>query len=79
MSLPYELIPLIAVLGLSMRYAAVPDASARSKCIVGGAAVASLLVGRYVSGLAALVVQIGVSLYVLLYLKVTAEDRRGKP
>ena len=70
----YGMILTVACVLLAVRYAFVGRASVRSKCIVGGMAVASVLVPWRI---AAIVGQLAVSLYVLLYLKAfpPGEDR----
>jgi hypothetical protein len=62
----YGAILTVACVLLAIRYAFIGRASVRSKCIVGGMAVASLFIPWRI---ATLLVQLTVSLYVLLYLK----------
>jgi len=70
--MPYELIPLVISVGLSIRYLMVGDASAGSKAAVALAVGASLVIWwRYPGWLvAATLLQVGASLYILVYLKV---------
>jgi hypothetical protein len=74
--MPYDLILLIAAIGLAIRYAAIKSASDRSKCLVGGCALASLVIARLLPAwhLAASLLQLGVSFYVALYLVVISES-----
>jgi len=62
----YGVILSVACLLLTIRFAFVGRASLRSKCIVGGMALGSFLIPWPVG---ALLVQLAVSLYVLLYFK----------
>jgi hypothetical protein len=62
----YGVILTVACVLLAIRYAFVGRASVRSKCIVGGMAVASFLIPWRI---ATILGQLAVSLYVLLYLK----------
>jgi hypothetical protein len=62
----YGWILTVACVLLSIRYGFVDGASLRSKCIVGGMALASLLIPWQIG---AVLAQLAVSLYVLLYLK----------
>jgi hypothetical protein len=73
--MPYGLVLLIAAPVLAFRYATCKEASSRSKRLVVGLIVASFLVVEYLPAwyLAATLLQLAVSIYVLLYLKVTAE------
>lgn len=65
----------VACLLLAISYAFIGRASVRSKCIVGGIAFGSFLIPWRIG---AVVTQLAVSLYVLLYLKAfPAGDRRG--
>ena len=70
--MPYELIPLVISLGLAIRYLMVGDASVGSKAAVTLAVGASLVIWwRYPLWLvAATLLQVGASIYVLIYLKV---------
>jgi len=68
----YALIPLVVSAVLVLRYVSMGDPSALSKIIVVAALGASLLVWwRYPASLvAAVLLQVGVSLFVLIYLRV---------
>jgi hypothetical protein len=72
----YGVILTVACVLLAVRYAFVVRASVRSRCIVGGMAVASFLVPWRI---AAIVGQLAISLYVLLYLKAfpPGDEKRG--
>jgi hypothetical protein len=63
----YGAILTVACVLLAVRYAFVERASARSKWIVGGIAVVSLVIPWRIG---AILGQLSISLYVLLYLKV---------
>jgi hypothetical protein len=69
--MPYELIGLFISLGLAARYLLLGDASTGSKCAVGLAVGASLVIWwRYPKWLvAATLLQVVTSIYVLIYLK----------
>ena len=68
----YELIPLVISVGLAIRYLMLGDASVGSKAAVTIAVGASLVIWwRYPLWLvAATLLQVGASIYVLIYLKV---------
>ena len=72
--LPYPLISLVASLILGVWYVALADASRRSKVVVSAVVVAGLILGwRYPRWiLIAILLQVAVSLYVLIYVKVNA-------
>ena len=69
--MPYALIPLLAAVGLGVRYLALGDASLRSKVIVGAVVVASLAIWWFYPAwmIVATLSQVAVSVFVLLYLK----------
>jgi hypothetical protein len=58
------LLPFLA-LGLGLHYLRTADASARTKTIIGGLLVASVLFARWMPALAPTVIQIVVSAYIL--------------
>ena len=70
----YSLIPLVVSIGLAVRYLSMMDPSIASKAAVGAAVGASLVIWWQYPGLmvAATLLQVGASLYVLIYLKVNA-------
>ena len=70
--MPYELIPLVVSGGLAVRYLSMGDPSVGSKVAVGGAVGASLIVWwQYPQWMVvAVLLQVGASIYVLIYLKV---------
>jgi hypothetical protein len=63
----YGIILSVACLLLTIRFALVGQASPRSKCIAGGMALGAFLIPWPIG---AVLVQLAVSLYVLLYFKV---------
>jgi hypothetical protein len=70
--MPYALIAMLAALLLGVRYLVLGDASLRSKIAVVAAVVASLVIWWYFPQwmVVAILLQVGVSLFVMLYLKV---------
>lgn len=72
--MPYALIPMLAAVGLGIRYLFLPDASARSRIIVASAVLLSIAIWWYFPKwmVAATLLQVGVSIFVLLYLKVNS-------
>ena len=70
--MPYELIPLVVSGALVIRYLSLGDPSAASKVAMVAALGASLMVWWQFPGwmVVAVLVQVGVSLWVLIYLKV---------
>jgi hypothetical protein len=68
MEIPYWIIPLVAVIWLTIQYMSSPDASIRSKRLVGGLALASVLIPRFlpVLSLPSSLLQIGICVYLLL-------------
>jgi hypothetical protein len=72
---PYGLLGLLLALGLSIRYFASGEASRRSKLVLAVVLAVSLLISwRYPHLLAvATVLQAGVGIYVLIYLKVNPD------
>jgi hypothetical protein len=72
--MPYGAILTVACVLLAVRYAFVERASARSKGIVGGIAVVSLVIPWRIG---AILGQLAVSVYVLLYLKAFSPGDKG--
>jgi hypothetical protein len=70
--MPYELVALVVSGGLAVRYLSMSDPSTASKAAVGAVVGASLIVWwRYPEQMVvAVLLQVGASLYVLIYLKV---------
>jgi hypothetical protein len=69
--MPYGLILLVGALVLAFRYIATKGTSARSKYLVGATVLASLVVPWCFprSHLASALLQLGVGVYVLIYMK----------
>jgi hypothetical protein len=67
----YSLIPLLAAIALGFHFVVIVDASPRSKAIIGGMVVLSLVlffrIPRYL--VVATLLQVAASIYVLVYLK----------
>jgi hypothetical protein len=73
--MPYGLIFPIAVVWLTVRYGRLSEPSVRSKWIVGGLAAASFALSWYVSIYLAMVVQLGICFFVLLYMQVKTQGK----
>jgi hypothetical protein len=75
--MPYGLIALITCAGLSVWYVTITDAPRRSKYLVGGISLASLMVCWRLPAwrLMAAPLLIATGIYVLLYLKATSDTR----
>jgi hypothetical protein len=65
MPMPYGLLLNLLFLGLGVHYVFVADASARSKMVIGGLLVASVLPVPFLPAFVWLVIQFGVSGYIL--------------
>jgi hypothetical protein len=77
--MPYGLIPLIAAVFLTLRHLAITDASRRSKLAVATVVVASLAISRYAPqwGVLAMLLQVGASIYMLVYWKIEGNRWEG--
>jgi hypothetical protein len=69
--MPYALIAMVAAILLGIRYLILGDASLRSKIVVVAVVLASLVIWWYFPQwmVLAIFLQVGVSLFVLLYLR----------
>lgn len=69
--MPYSLVSLVAAILLSLRYLALPEATPRSKLLVGGTSLGYLAIWlwRPAWRITAILLELSVSLYVLVYLK----------
>ena len=74
----YGVIPVIASIVLAIHHVAITDASRRSKVVIGTLVTASLVIWQFYPRWAVLatVVQVGASMYMLVYLKVREDARR---
>ena len=74
--IPYALIPLVVSIILGVVYLVRPEVSLRSKAVVTTAIAASLIVWRWYPQwlVIATLLQVGASIYVLLYFKVQGHE-----
>ena len=66
MPMPYGLVLQLLFLGLGVHYVFVTDASARSKLVIGGLLLGSVLFAPFLPAFVSLAIQFGVSGYILV-------------
>jgi hypothetical protein len=76
--LPYDLIPLIAVIWLTVRHVRSPNASTQSKSVVVSLAVLTVLIGRVIPASLPLTVllQIAICAYIILHQMIVTHDEQ---